>query len=72
MPLENADNASSNDVSVNRMRTFFNIKKALFCVGEFFYLRCWAHALNLLVQDGLREIDIVVQKISESVKCMFG
>ena len=72
VPLENADNASSNDVSVDRLRTFFNIKKALVCVGEFFYLRCWAHVLNLLVQDGLREIDIVVQKIHESVKCMFG
>lgn len=42
------------------------------CDGEFFHLRCWAHVLNLLVQDGLREIDIVVQKIHESIKCSKG
>ncbi|KAL4639587.1 hypothetical protein ACB092_03G229000 [Castanea dentata] len=55
------DNASSNDIS-----------KALVCNCEFFHLRCCAHILNLVVQDGLKEIDVVVQKIRESIKYVRG
>ncbi|KAL0011073.1 hypothetical protein SO802_006181 [Lithocarpus litseifolius] len=62
------DNASSNDVSVDILRTQLSIRKALVCNGEFFHLRCFAHILNLIVQDGLKEIDIAIQKIRESVK----
>ena len=47
-------------------------KKALVCNGEFFHLRCRAHILNLVVQDGLKEIDVVVQKIQESMKYVRG
>ncbi|KAL4605074.1 hypothetical protein ACB092_09G002400 [Castanea dentata] len=61
------DNASSNDVSIDMLRTQLINKKALVCNGEFFHLRCCAHILNLVVQDGLKEID-VVQKIHESIK----
>ena len=62
------DNASSNDVSIDMLRTQLINKKALVCNGEFFHLRCCAHILNLVVQDGLKEIDVVVQKICESIK----
>jgi hypothetical protein len=43
------DNASSNDVSVDMLRTQLNIKKALVCQGDLFHLRCCAHVLNLIV-----------------------
>ncbi|KAK9995452.1 hypothetical protein SO802_020138 [Lithocarpus litseifolius] len=66
------DNASSNDVSIDMLRTQLINKKALVCNGEFFHLRCCAHILNLVVQDGLKEIDIVVQKIRESIKYVRG
>ena len=39
---------------------------------NFFHLRCCAHILNLIVQDGLKEIDITIQKIRESVKYVKG
>ncbi|KAG2680595.1 hypothetical protein I3760_11G105700 [Carya illinoinensis] len=66
------DNASSNDVSVELLRTQLNIKKALVCDGEFFHLRCCAHILNLVVQDGLKEIDHAIQKVRESIKYVKG
>jgi hypothetical protein len=66
------DNASSNDVSVDMLRTQLNIKKALVCQGDLFHLRCCAHILNLIIQDGLKEIDGVVQKIRECIKYVKG
>ena len=53
------DNASSNDVFVDILRTQLSIRKALICDGGFFHLHCCAHIYNLIVQDGLKEIDIV-------------
>ena len=66
------DNASSNDTSVDMLRTQLNIKKALVCQGDLFHLRCCADILNLIVQDGLKEIDGVVQKIHECIKYVKG
>jgi hypothetical protein len=66
------DNASSSDVSVDMLRTQLNIKKVLVCQGDLFHLRCCAHVLNLIVQDGLKEIDGVVQKIRECIKYVKG
>jgi len=66
------DNASSNDVFVGLLRNQLNIKKALICEGEFFHTRCCAHILNLIVQDGLKEIDNALQKIRDSVKYVRG
>jgi hypothetical protein len=51
------DNASSNDVCVGLLRNQLNIKKTLLCEGEFFHICYCAHILNLIVQDGLKEID---------------
>jgi hypothetical protein len=62
------DNASSNDVCVGLLKNQFNMKKALLCEGEFFHIRCCAHILNLIVQDGLKEIDSALQKIRDNVK----
>ena len=66
------DNVSSNDISVDMLRTQLKNKKALVCNGGFFHLCCCAHILNLVVQDGLKKIDVVVQKIRESIKYVRG
>ena len=66
------DNAFSNDVFVDILRIQFSVRKKLICDGGFFHLHCCAHIHNLIVQDGLKEIDIVVQKIRESVKYVKG
>jgi hypothetical protein len=48
------------------------MKKTLPCGGELFHMRCCAHILNLIVQDGLKEITSAIQKIRESVKYFRG
>ncbi|XP_021757908.1 zinc finger BED domain-containing protein RICESLEEPER 2-like [Chenopodium quinoa] len=58
------DNASSNNVFAENLKG----ELELICGGEFFHVRCCAHILNLIVQDGLKEIDEVVYKIRESAK----
>ncbi|KAB2611168.1 hypothetical protein D8674_019200 [Pyrus ussuriensis x Pyrus communis] len=40
--------------------------------GDFFHVRCCAHVLNLIVQDGLKEIDSSVVKIRECIKYIKG
>jgi hypothetical protein len=44
------------------------MKKTILCEGEFFYICCCAHILNLIVQDDLKEIDSALRKIRNSVK----
>ncbi|KAL5576006.1 hypothetical protein UlMin_017705 [Ulmus minor] len=66
------DNASSNDVSVEALRSQLQLKGLLPCNGEFFHLRCCCHILNLVVQDGLKHIDRAIEKIRESVKYVKG
>ena len=66
------DNASANDVSVEELRVDLNSKGLLVCRGNFFHLRCCAHILNLIVQDGLKEIESSIEKIRESVKYVKG
>ncbi|KAG6493329.1 hypothetical protein ZIOFF_048311 [Zingiber officinale] len=66
------DNASANDVCVEILKTQLRLKNALIFDGTLFHVRCCAHILNLIVQDGLKEIDIVVDKIREFVKYVKG
>jgi hypothetical protein len=62
------DDASSNDVSIDLLKNQLNIKKALPCTGEFFHLSCCEHILNLIIQDGLKEIDNSLHMVRESIK----
>lgn len=62
------DNATSNDVSVVSLQTQLNLDGLLPSNGEFFHLRCCAHILNLIVQDGLKRIDYSVENIRDTVK----
>ena len=66
------DNASANKASIDLLTTQLNMRKSLVCNGEYFHIRCCAHILNLIVQDGLKEIDESVCKIRESIKYVRG
>lgn len=66
------DNASSNDSCVGILKTNLTSKNLLVLDGTLFHVRCCAHILNLIVQDGLKEIDVAVIKIRECVKYIKG
>ncbi|KAF7835652.1 zinc finger BED domain-containing protein RICESLEEPER 2-like [Senna tora] len=61
------DNASYNDVLVNVLKKYPSLGCSLPCNGDFFHIRCGAHILNLIVQEGLKVIDHALHKIRESV-----
>ncbi|WZZ00215.1 hypothetical protein YC2023_072543 [Brassica napus] len=62
------DNATSNDSMQDIVKSQLNLDDALLCGGEFFHVRCAAHILNLIVQDGLKVIGDSLHKVRESVK----
>ncbi|XP_073125782.1 zinc finger BED domain-containing protein RICESLEEPER 2-like [Henckelia pumila] len=62
------DNASANDAAIKYMKEdFLRINKNLVCGGKLFHVRCCAHILNLIAQDGLSEIRGIVHVIRQSV-----
>ncbi|XP_019189244.1 PREDICTED: zinc finger BED domain-containing protein RICESLEEPER 2-like [Ipomoea nil] len=66
------DNASANDTFVDYFQLQLNARNVLLDDGKYFHLRCYAHILNLIVQEGLKEVDIAVKKVRESVKYVKG
>ena len=62
------DNASSNDLCVDMMK----VQLKLLCDGDYFHVRCCAHILNLIVKEGLKDVDDAVSKIRECVKYCKG
>lgn len=60
------DNASPNDKAMRIMKTTFSTTH-LPLGGKLFHVKCCAHILNLVVQDGLAEIKTIIQKVKESV-----
>ncbi|KAL4579662.1 hypothetical protein LXL04_015818 [Taraxacum kok-saghyz] len=63
-----ADNASSNNVAVNHLRNVLNHWECGVLKGAFFHMRCAAHILNLVVKDGLMDVNLSVKKICTLVK----
>ena len=62
------DNASYNDVAIRMLKDNLSYKNQLALSGKLFHVRCCAHILNLLVQDGLSEIGDIIKNVRESVK----
>lgn len=62
------DNASANDTAIRNLKDNFSLKGTLYFNGRIFHVRCCAHILNLMVQDGLDEIRGVIENVRESVK----
>ncbi|KAG8374625.1 hypothetical protein BUALT_Bualt10G0014900 [Buddleja alternifolia] len=61
------DNASANDLAIENLKVFIRSKKKLLCGGSLFHVRCCAHILNLVAQDGLSEIKNVIECVRDSV-----
>ena len=57
------DNACANNVVVQILKTRLQIQNSLLCKGEYFHVRCCAHILNLIVQEGLKVAGDAIEKI---------
>nr|KAJ0223032.1 hypothetical protein LSAT_V11C200064300 [Lactuca sativa] len=55
-------------ISVVMPHTMTGQVKKLPCGGRLFHVRCCAYILNLLVKDGLSNIDFVIKEVREAVK----
>nr|GMD03661.1 zinc finger BED domain-containing protein RICESLEEPER 2-like [Ipomoea batatas] len=62
------DNASNNDVVVRIAKETFSRSHKLPLGGKLFHVRCTAHILNLVVQDGLSIIKTGVDDVRNSVR----
>ncbi|XP_024974715.1 zinc finger BED domain-containing protein RICESLEEPER 2-like [Cynara cardunculus var. scolymus] len=54
------------------MVDFLKTEIDLVCEGEYFHVRCCAHIMNLIVQDGLKEVDDAIIKVRNTVKYYKG
>ena len=52
------DNASANDRMQELLGEQLRLQNSLLCDGEFLHVRCCAHVLNLIVQDGLKVAEV--------------
>jgi len=48
------------------------LQNSLICNGDYFYVRCNAHVLNIIVQERLRVTSDALRKIRESIKYVRG
>jgi hypothetical protein len=60
------DNASANDTGVDYLRK--QLQKTNIAKGKFIHMRCAAHISNLIVRDGLQEVDISVKRVRAAVR----
>ncbi|XP_073153739.1 zinc finger BED domain-containing protein RICESLEEPER 2-like [Henckelia pumila] len=62
------DNASSNDVTVKELSKQFSKWGTNLMDGHHLHVRCMAHVINLIVQDGLKEIGDSVRRVRQAVR----
>ncbi|XP_019171114.1 PREDICTED: zinc finger BED domain-containing protein RICESLEEPER 2-like [Ipomoea nil] len=63
------DNASSNDTALGFLKKKFVSWGCTAVRSKYLHMRCIAHILNLVVQDGWKESDSAVQKVRDVVRC---
>ncbi|GJX57927.1 zinc finger BED domain-containing protein RICESLEEPER 2-like protein [Tanacetum coccineum] len=61
------DNASANDNAIKNLKRIFEVDRKLLCDGRLFHVRCCAHILNLIAQDGLETIKSVIKNVRDSI-----
>ena len=53
------DNASNNDATIQKLKRFGQIKEDH---AKLFHVCCCTHILNLIVKDGLKQVDSTLEK----------
>ncbi|KAM0864487.1 hypothetical protein ACQ4PT_043886 [Festuca glaucescens] len=63
------DNASANDGGIVYVRKQLNKTPGNnIANGKYMHMRCAAHILNLIVQDGLKEVDLSIKRVRAAVR----
>ncbi|KAL0289239.1 UNVERIFIED_CONTAM: hypothetical protein Scaly_2708700 [Sesamum calycinum] len=62
------DNATNNDVMIRKVKDWILYDLLVARDVDLLHVRCSAHILNLIVQDGLNEIRGLIDKIRETVR----
>uniref|UniRef100_A0A8R7Q5B9 BED-type domain-containing protein n=1 Tax=Triticum urartu TaxID=4572 RepID=A0A8R7Q5B9_TRIUA len=60
------DNATNNDGGISYLRRQLN--KTNIANGKFLHMRCAAHIVNLIVQNGIKEVDVSVKRVRAAVR----
>ncbi|KAL6495696.1 hypothetical protein OROGR_030259 [Orobanche gracilis] len=61
------DNASSNDTTIDYLKKRMKSESTLLFEGKYLHLRCACHILNLIVKDGLKELNASIKSIRNVV-----
>ncbi|KAE8684528.1 hypothetical protein F3Y22_tig00111128pilonHSYRG00129 [Hibiscus syriacus] len=62
------DNASSNDLSIKYLKKNVNLWEGSVLDAQFLHMRYVAHILNLVVKNGLKDVDDSIMKVRAAVK----
>jgi hypothetical protein len=62
------DNASANDTAIEYLKRSNRDKVGAILDNEFMHMRCCAHILNLIVTDGLKEVNDSIVMVRNAVK----
>ncbi|XP_054784012.1 zinc finger BED domain-containing protein RICESLEEPER 1-like [Prosopis cineraria] len=62
------DNATSNDTALSYLKRHLKNWRGLVCGGDYLQLRCSAHILNLVVNDGLKELKDTFESIRNAIR----
>jgi hypothetical protein len=62
------DNASSNSVTISYLKNVMKDWSTNILSNEHLHVRCCAHIVNLIVCDGLKEINVSVVKIRNAIR----
>ena len=62
------DIATSNDGALDYLKRRIKDGKSTILENEFMHVRCCAHILNLIVMEGLKEVNTSILKVRNAVK----
>lgn len=60
------DNASANDSGVTFLRS--KLQGTNIAMGKYMHMRCAAHIINLIVKDGLKEVDVSIKRVRAAIR----